>query len=74
MTQPEIWRQFPRGPVASRQCIACAVPIAFTESRVPLDLTTLRLRIEPSGKVDGWEARSHFQTCTDPARFSGRRS
>lgn len=69
----EIWRQFPVGPVAARRCIACAVPIAFTEQRVPLDLTTLRVRLLPNNTVDGWEARSHFQTCTDPERFRGKR-
>ena len=53
-----------------RACRACSAPLHFTRGEkgtwVPLDLSTSRVN-EKSKK---WEAQSHYQTCTNPERFS----
>ena len=53
-----------------RACRACKAPLHFTRGEkgtwVPLDLSTAR-KAEKSGV---WEAQSHYQTCTNPERFS----
>lgn len=81
----EVWRPFPAALAnrPTKACAACQVPLLMVPGKpkasgkpswIPLDLTTLRKR---SGEVvDGsgdYEARSHFQTCPEPQRFSGRR-
>ena len=74
----EVWRPFPDGETTCRPCRKCGRPIAFGANRVPLDLATLRPILPPDAPtmtpIDTtglpWEARSHFETCTDPAAFS----
>jgi hypothetical protein len=73
----EIWLdiKFPTGNETYskfRACKACSAPLHFRRGEkgawVPLDLSTSRKNTD-TGR---WEAQSHYQTCTDPGRFSHR--
>lgn len=77
----EVWRPMP-DPFRGRACGACLRPLVWvpgnprkcngTPTSIPLDLTTVRATDGSRYGVQRtvFEARSHFQTCPEPGKFS----